>query len=83
MNHFIDLQLAEAVFSTRKCCSHAPPDIKLSVARGQFVNQIGQPVTLARPRNRVALAGDPGCIQCRKAVLDFLCTRPGPAAQAA
>ena len=41
------------------------------------------PVTLARPRNRVALADDPGYIQCRKAVLDFLYTRHGPAAQAA
>ena len=60
MNHFIDPQLAEAVLSARKCCSHAPPDIKLSVARGQFINQIVQPVTLARPRNRGALAGDPG-----------------------
>ena len=32
-------------------------------------------VTLPRPRDRVALAEDPGYIHCRKAVIDFLYTR--------
>ena len=41
-------------------------------------------VTLPRPRNRVALAEDPGYVHCRKAVLDFLYTRHGhPVAAAA
>ena len=33
------------------------------------------PVSLARPRDRVALADDPHYMHCRKAVLDFLYTR--------
>ena len=33
------------------------------------------PVTLRRPRDRVALAEDPGYVHCRKAVLDFLYRR--------
>jgi nitrate/nitrite transport system ATP-binding protein len=33
------------------------------------------PVTLARPRDRVALAEDADYVHCRKAVLDFLYTR--------
>ena len=46
---------------------------------------IGQvlPVTLPRPRDRVALAEDPDYVHCRKEVLDFLYTRhahPEPAA---
>jgi nitrate/nitrite transport system ATP-binding protein len=38
---------------------------------------IGQilPVTLPRPRDRVALAEDPTYVHCRKEVLDFLYTR--------
>ncbi len=32
-------------------------------------------VDLPRPRNRVALADEPGYQQCRKAVIDFLYTR--------
>jgi nitrate/nitrite transport system ATP-binding protein len=35
------------------------------------------PVTLARPRDRVALAEDAGYVHCRKAVLDFLYRRQG------
>ena len=40
---------------------------------------IGQilPITLARPRNRVALAEDTDYVHCRKEVLDFLYTRHG------
>src|ERR1700712_305583 len=41
------------------------------------------PVTLARPRDRVALAEDPGYMHCRKAVLDFLYTRHSRPAVAA
>ena len=37
------------------------------------------PVTLARPRERVALAEDAGYVHCRKAVLEFLYTRHGQA----
>jgi nitrate/nitrite transport system ATP-binding protein len=37
------------------------------------------PVTLARPRDRVALAEDADYVHCRKAVLDFLYTRQGQA----
>jgi len=41
-------------------------------------------VDLPRPRDRVALADDPGYMHCRKAVLDFLYTRHArPAALAA
>jgi nitrate/nitrite transport system ATP-binding protein len=40
-------------------------------------------VTLARPRDRVALADDAGYMRCRKAVLDFLYTRHGHPAVAA
>ncbi|MCY7314716.1 MAG: ABC transporter ATP-binding protein [Rubrivivax sp.] len=39
-------------------------------------------VTLPRPRDRVALAGDAGYVDCRKAVLDFLYTRHGQPAAA-
>ncbi len=35
------------------------------------------PITLPRPRNRVALAEDPTYVHCRKEVLDFLYTRHG------
>ena len=34
-------------------------------------------VTMARPRDRVALAEDPAYVHCRKAVLDFLYRRQG------
>ena len=41
------------------------------------------PVTLPRPRDRVALADDAESMRCRKAVLDFLYTRHGRPAVAA
>ena len=41
------------------------------------------PVTLARPRNRVALADDPDYQRYRKAVIDFLYTRQGHVEKAA
>jgi nitrate/nitrite transport system ATP-binding protein len=46
---------------------------------------IGQilPVTLPRPRDRVALAEDPTYVHCRKEVLDFLYTRHGHIEKAA
>ena len=40
-------------------------------------------VDLPRPRDRVALAEDPGYVQCRKQVPEFLYTRHGHAERAA
>ena len=41
MNHFIEVQNAEMVFSTRKGRFHALREINLSVAKGEFVTLIG------------------------------------------
>jgi nitrate/nitrite transport system ATP-binding protein len=41
------------------------------------------PITLPRPRDRVALAENPHYMQCRKAVIDFLYTRHRKVEQAA
>jgi len=41
MNHFIEIQHAEMVFSSRKGRFHALRDINLTVAKGEFVTLIG------------------------------------------
>ena len=41
MNHFIDVQNAEMVFTTKKGRFHALREINLSVAKGEFVTLIG------------------------------------------
>ena len=41
MNHFIDVQNAEMVFTTRKSRFHALREITLGVAKGEFVTLIG------------------------------------------
>ena len=41
MDRFIDVQNAEMVFCTRKGRFHALREIKLSVAKGEFVTLIG------------------------------------------
>ena len=41
MNHFIDVQNAEMVFSTRKGRFHALREINLQVAKGEFITLIG------------------------------------------
>jgi nitrate/nitrite transport system ATP-binding protein len=41
MNHFIDVQNAEMVFTTRKGRFHALREINLTVAKGEFVTLIG------------------------------------------
>src|SRR3982751_125318 len=41
MNHFIEIQQAEMVFSSRKGRFHALRDIHLTVAKGEFVTLIG------------------------------------------
>ena len=40
-------------------------------------------VSLARPRDRVALAAGSDCVHCRREVLDFLYTRHGHVEKAA
>src|SRR3954447_23182484 len=41
MNHFIEIQQAEMVFSSRKGRFHALRDINLTVAKGEFITLIG------------------------------------------
>ncbi len=41
MSHFIEVQHAEMVFSTRKTCFHALQDINLGIDKGEFVTLIG------------------------------------------
>ena len=41
MSHFIEIQHADMVFSTRKGRFHALQDINLTVAKGEFVTLIG------------------------------------------
>lgn len=78
-------ELLEIVFKTRATVVMVTHDVDEAVlladkivmmtnGPGATIGEVLH-VDLPRPRNRVALAGDPAYLHCRKAVIDFLYTR--------